>query len=77
MITLLYFAGLREATGKAQEEADLDGKTVAELIAWVGDRYPHLSLEAVRVAVNEEYAPESDVLQGGDIAALIPPVSGG
>ncbi|NGZ74658.1 molybdopterin converting factor subunit 1 [Saccharibacillus alkalitolerans] len=77
MITLYYFAGLREAAGKAQEDADLAGRTVAELTAWVSGKYPHLPLDGVRVAVNEEYALQEDVLQEGDTAALIPPVSGG
>lgn len=77
MITLYYFAGLREATGLAQEQAELEGHTVDELLSWVKDKYPHLALDAVRVAVNEEYALPEDVLRSGDAAALIPPVSGG
>lgn len=77
MITVFYFAGLREAAGKAQEQAELAGHTVSELLEWVGRQYPHLSLDAVRVAVNEEYALAEDILQAGDTAALIPPVSGG
>ncbi|GGO02019.1 molybdopterin converting factor subunit 1 [Saccharibacillus kuerlensis] len=77
MITIFYFAGLREATGTDREEADLAGKTIQELSAWVNSKYPHLSLDAVRVAINEEYALSEDVLQDGDTAALIPPVSGG
>lgn len=77
MITIFYFAGLREAAGKAQEQAELAGLTVSELLEWVGIQYPHLPLDAVRVAINEEYARPEDVLQDGDAAALIPPVSGG
>lgn len=77
MITIHYFAGLREAAGTAQEQAELEGLTVDELLAWVGGRYPHARLDAVRVALNEEYALPGDVLQAGDTAALIPPVSGG
>ncbi|WP_172193727.1 MULTISPECIES: molybdopterin converting factor subunit 1 [Saccharibacillus] len=77
MITLYYFAGLREATGTAQEQAELEGRTVDELLDWVRHKYPHLSLDAVRVAVNEEYALPDDRLRSGDTAALIPPVSGG
>lgn len=77
MITVYYFAGLREAAGLAEEKADLAGRTVEELLGWIRSKYPHLSLDAVRVALNEEYALPRDVLQDGDIAALIPPVSGG
>ncbi len=77
MITIFYFAGLREAAGKPQEQVELAGRTVNELLEWVRNQYPNLSLDAVRVAVNEEYALPEDVLQAGDTAALIPPVSGG
>ncbi|MDO3412360.1 molybdopterin converting factor subunit 1 [Saccharibacillus sp. CPCC 101409] len=77
MITIFYFAGLREAAGVPQEQAELDGRTVGELLEWIGGKYPHLPLDAVRVAVNEEYALPEDVLRQGDTAALIPPVSGG
>lgn len=34
-------------------------------------------LGAVRVAVNEEFAEASALLHGGEVVALIPPVSGG
>ena len=44
MITIFYFAGLREAAGKSQEQAELAGHTVSELLAWVGHQYPHLPL---------------------------------
>jgi molybdopterin converting factor small subunit len=34
-------------------------------------------LQAVRVAVNEEFVERSCELRSGDVVALIPPVSGG
>jgi molybdopterin converting factor small subunit len=34
-------------------------------------------LESVRVAVNEEFVEASTLLDGGEVVALIPPVSGG
>jgi molybdopterin converting factor small subunit len=34
-------------------------------------------LSAVRVAVDEEFEDASFVLKGGEVVALIPPVSGG
>lgn len=77
MITIHYFAGLRDAAGTGQEQARLAGVTVAGLLQWVSGKYPHLPLDGVRVAVNEEYALPEDVLANGDAAALIPPVSGG
>ncbi|SFR23068.1 MULTISPECIES: MoaD/ThiS family protein [unclassified Paenibacillus] len=77
MIKLYYFAGLREVTGKAEELADLAGQTVGDLSSWITDQYPDMPIKSVRIAINEEYALSTDVLQDGDIAAFIPPVSGG
>ncbi len=34
-------------------------------------------LDSVRFAVNEQFADMSQLLQDGDVVALIPPVSGG
>jgi molybdopterin converting factor small subunit len=34
-------------------------------------------LGSVRVAVNEEFAETSALVRGGEVVALIPPVSGG
>ncbi|RNF41161.1 molybdopterin converting factor subunit 1 [Planococcus salinus] len=77
MIELHYFAGLREVTGIAQETVDLTGRTVEELWQWATAKYPDLQSGSVRIAVNEEYALPADVLNDGDVAAFIPPVSGG
>ncbi|MBT2582869.1 molybdopterin converting factor subunit 1 [Planococcus sp. ISL-109] len=77
MITIHYFAGLKEVTGIAQEQADLSGRTVEELGQWAAEKYPGILAGASRIAVNEEYALPEDLLENGDIAAFIPPVSGG
>ncbi|MEC0183079.1 molybdopterin converting factor subunit 1 [Paenibacillus peoriae] len=77
MIKLYYFAGLREVTGKAEEMADLAGQTVGDLYNWITDQYPAVSISSVRIALNEEYALPTDVVQDGDVIAFIPPVSGG
>ncbi|MGI2328201.1 molybdopterin converting factor subunit 1 [Planococcus sp. YIM B11945] len=77
MITLHYFAGLRELTGRSQEQTDLAGKTVKDLWQWAAEKYPGIEKGSARIAINEEYALPSDVLEAGDVAAFIPPVSGG
>ncbi len=77
MITLHYFAGLKEQTGISQEQVDMAGKTVEELWRWATEKYPDFLTGAARIAVNEEYALLTDVLVTGDIVAFIPPVSGG
>lgn len=77
MITVRYFAGLKEVTGISQEQADLSGRTVQQLWQWAAEKYPGIDAGAARIAVNEEYALPEDLLKTGDIAAFIPPVSGG
>ncbi|MET3574160.1 MoaD/ThiS family protein [Bhargavaea ullalensis] len=77
MIKLLYFAGIRDLTGRPSEEADLSGRTVEELWKWAEDKYPGIREGGARIAVNEEYALPDDRLGEGDTAAFIPPVSGG
>ncbi|MCM3087659.1 molybdopterin converting factor subunit 1 [Bhargavaea ginsengi] len=77
MINLLYFAGIRDLTGVPEEKAELAGRTVGELLEWAEVKYPGIRGGGARVAVNEEYALDGDVLAEGDTAAFIPPVSGG
>ena len=77
MISLRDLAGLREQTGVSEEQVDMAGKTVEDLWQWATEKYPGLLTGAARVAVNEEYALPTDILETGDIVAIIPPVSGG
>ena len=56
----------------------IDSLKVSELVAELHAIYPSLiSLGALFVAVNREYADESKRISGNDEIALIPPVSGG
>lgn len=77
MITLRYFAGLKEQTGVSEEQIDMAGQTVDDLWQWATEKYPDFLSGAARLAVNEEYALLTDVLEKGDVVAFIPPVSGG
>lgn len=80
-VTLLYFAGVREAVGVAEESIDLpEGvRTVSDLSTFLEIARPTLAgrLGSVRFAVNEVFASPETRLQPGDVIALIPPVSGG
>ncbi|ANB61097.1 molybdopterin converting factor subunit 1 [Anoxybacteroides amylolyticum] len=76
MITLLFFAYLKEAIGKERLQLDASSMTVKELKQQLVSDYG-FDLQHVMVAVNEEYATDDRVLQAGDIVAFIPPVSGG
>jgi molybdopterin synthase sulfur carrier subunit len=79
MITITYFAKIKELTGKEQEVLPITTMTVQEIKEWVSQTYIGFSQYAssVLVALNEEYALPEDRIQSGDIVAFIPPVSGG
>ncbi len=77
MITVLYFAGLKEKTGLDKEEFIFSGKTVKQLLEELQRKYEGLSEGIIHVAINEEYALPEDIIEEKDIIALIPPVSGG
>ena len=79
MITVLYFAAVRDLVGTAEEKIASDAKTIAELRAWLEKNRPALAgrLGSVRFARNEVFASEGDLLADGDVIALIPPVAGG
>ena len=78
MVTVLYFAGLRDAAGVDSEQvesssADLSG-LYAELQSRHGFDWP---LDRLRVALDGEFARWSDPVRDGGEIAFIPPVSGG
>ncbi len=83
MVTLrvLYFGGLRDAIGVADETLELpDGvRTVGDLCTYLSSRHRAYAegRACVRVARNEAFAGDVEPLSSGDVIALIPPVSGG
>jgi molybdopterin synthase sulfur carrier subunit len=84
MITLLYFARLRETLGASSEQVDLPASVtdVAGLLDWLRDRGGAWECElsparAYRVAVNQDMADAAMPLQDGDEVAIFPPVTGG
>jgi molybdopterin synthase sulfur carrier subunit len=80
-LRVLYFAGLRDALGIAEEtlEVSSDVRTVAGLADHLAARHrPYAERRAhVRIARNESFAEPSEPLADGDVVALIPPVAGG
>ena len=84
MVTLLYFASLRESLGCSREElALLSGTaTVSSLVEELRARGAQWT-EAFapgktwRVAVNQRMAHLATVLKPGDEVAFFPPVTGG
>ena len=84
MVTLLYFASLRERLGCSREEVALPAgtPTVSVLLDELRNRDARWS-EAFapgqrwRVAVNQQMADLATPLKPGDEVAFFPPVTGG
>jgi molybdopterin synthase sulfur carrier subunit len=84
MITILYFARLREALGTASEElalpedvADLAGVRAALVSrggAWASEL---AEAKPIRAAVNQDMAAGDTPVRDGDEIAFFPPVTGG
>jgi molybdopterin synthase sulfur carrier subunit len=84
VVTILYFARLREALGKSEEEFVLpDGvRSIGELATFLRSRGGAWAAElgvgkAVRVAVNQDMADLDTAIRGGEEIAFFPPVTGG
>lgn len=77
MIEVLLFAHLQEEVSKPALQIDCENITVAELKKVLIKKYNVAISNEIMVAINEEYANEDDIIQTGDIVAIIPPVSGG
>ncbi len=80
MITVLFFARLREALGTAEVTLNFTG-TVAELkeklIADNGDAWQALNGENILCAVNQAVVRPHSLVEEGDEVAFYPPVTGG
>jgi MoaE-MoaD fusion protein len=83
MITLLYFAAVRERLGRERDLVSLDQlpepHTVEATWRWLTLRHPELTAwrSHLRFALNMEFCDVSCPLTDGDEVAIIPPVSGG
>ena len=84
MVTILYFARLREALGTAKEElalpagvANLGG--LRQALAKRGEpwAYELAHSRQVRMAVNQDMASADTPVKDGDEIAFFPPVTGG
>lgn len=78
-ITILYFAELRDALGKSEEEVETRAASIGALAAELAARHDaiRVRLGSIRFARNEAFATHDDAIAGGDVVALLPPVAGG
>jgi molybdopterin synthase sulfur carrier subunit len=84
VVTLLYFASLRESLGCSREQVQLPGgtPTVSSLLDQLRSREGRWTEafapgKSWRVAVNQQMANLATPLKPGDEVAFFPPVTGG
>ncbi|HSN19127.1 MAG TPA: molybdopterin converting factor subunit 1 [Usitatibacter sp.] len=84
MVTVLYFASLRERVGRSREEVPLPAgtPTVGSLVEQLRNRDGNWTDAFApgrtwRVAVNQRMADPATPLKPGDEVAFFPPVTGG
>lgn len=84
MITIRYFASLRETLGTSSEELAVDSgaiKCVADLQTYLlsvhGEAWAALQNSSTRIAVNRVMADPGTAVKDGDEVAFFPPVTGG
>lgn len=78
-LKIALFGIAKEIVGQSVLEVDAPaGQPVQTLLEQLRDQYPALrQLSSLAVAVNNEYAEDTQLLQEQDEIALIPPVAGG
>ncbi|MGP0564707.1 MoaD/ThiS family protein [Nitrospina sp. 32_T5] len=82
MVTVKYFANLRQMAGKEEDRFELEGEVTLEgLTHMIGKSLPQIG-EMVRqkkimISINYDVVPLDTVVKDGDEIALLPPFSGG
>jgi molybdopterin converting factor subunit 1 len=82
MITVKYFANLKQMAGKDEDQFDInEGTTLEQLSELIGQNVPQLGTmvreKKVMISVNYDMVPMDTVVKDGDEIALLPPFSGG
>jgi molybdopterin synthase sulfur carrier subunit len=83
-LTILYFARLREAVGRARESVELPAsvRTAGQLRAWLAGRGEpwagaFAQVQPVRIALDQIVGGDETPLRDGAEVAFFPPVTGG
>lgn len=72
------FGITKDIVGDRYTTIETDAVTVGELRSWLVVKYPELlQLRSLFIAVNQNYADDSQNINENDEIVLIPPVSGG
>jgi sulfur-carrier protein len=77
-VIVQYYAQLREQAGGSTEQAETAARDLAALYDELARQHGFsLPREALKVAVNAQFAEWSLAPQEGDVIVFIPPVAGG
>lgn len=77
-ITILFYAALREATGKSRLPYTTEYTTAIEIYEELRKEYSFsLSSDMVKVSINNEYVSMDSTINENDTLVFIPPVAGG
>ena len=82
MVTVKYFANLKQMAGKDEDQFEInEGTTLEQLSDLIKKSVPQLGdmvrEKKVMISVNYDVVPLDTVLKNGDEIALLPPFSGG
>ncbi|MDM5284111.1 molybdopterin converting factor subunit 1 [Peribacillus castrilensis] len=78
MITVLFFAGIREEIGLDELKiVEKDDITVQQLKQYLHSKYTLSSFNQIMTSINESFVTDDEIVKDQDIIAFIPPVSGG
>ncbi len=84
IVTLRYFAWVREKMGRAEESLTLPAglATVDDLVRWLKQRGPEYAAafersHVIRVALDQKHVKPSAAIAGAREIAFFPPVTGG
>ena len=78
-IELLFFGSIQDVIGKRTEKVTLSSSlSIKEFRVFLEEKYQKLKTQTqFSMAINMEYATDEQLIENGDMVALIPPVSGG
>ena len=79
-IDILLFGVVKEIAGDSKVNLEIVQPqiSVSDLKAHLHKKWPETQkLKSLLIAINENYAQDSDFIKVGDEIAIIPPVSGG
>ena len=84
MLTILYFAWVRDRVGIDMEQVVVPDAvaTLGDLAAWLAGRDPahagaFADMARIRAAVDQQFAPLDAAIAGAREVAFFPPVTGG